>query len=329
MRAAFFEKPGELKVGDFPDPERGHGDVLVRVAMAGVNPIDRFTVAGAVQARPMPHVPGAEFVGEVIDPGASGFKRGDRVVVYSRLFCGVCRHCLRGETQLCEAGGLIGVATHGGWAELAAVPARNLVRTSAPLEEVVGLPVGGLTAYNMLRRAGVSPGERVAVVGATGNVGVFAVQLAKLLGAYVVAVTRRADRFATELKRLGADEVLTPQEASRAGGFDVVVDPVGAGTWELSFSMLARGGRYVTAGALTGGEVRLDLRRLYGAQLSVLGSTGGRRADLDVLVELAERGRIKTPISQRYRLEQAAEALKALDSPERLGKVIIEIHYTP
>lgn len=115
---------------------------------------------------------------------------------------------------------------------------------------------------------------------ATGNVGVFAVQLAKLMGAYVVAITRRADEFATELKRLDADEVLTPQEASRASGFDVVVDPVGAGTWGLSSSVLDKGGRYVTAGALTGSEVGLDLRRLYGAQLSVLGEHRGRRADL-------------------------------------------------
>ncbi|MEM1572483.1 alcohol dehydrogenase catalytic domain-containing protein [Pyrobaculum sp.] len=98
MKAAFFEKPGELKVGDFPDPEHKHGEVLLRVTLAGVNPIDRFTVTGSVQARPLPHVPGAEFVGEVLDPGASDFKRGNRVVVYNRLFCGVCRHCLRGET---------------------------------------------------------------------------------------------------------------------------------------------------------------------------------------------------------------------------------------
>ncbi|MEM1637281.1 MAG: alcohol dehydrogenase catalytic domain-containing protein [Pyrobaculum sp.] len=326
MKAAFFERPGELKVGDFPDPVRQHGEVLVRVLAAGVNPIDRATVSGAVSASPMPHVPGAEFVGEVLDPGTSEFKRGDRVVVYNRLFCGSCRQCLRGETQICERlGGIIGVATHGGWAELAAVPSRNLVRTTAPAEEVIGLPVGGLTAFNMLRRAAVSVGDRVAVVGATGNVGVYAVQLAKLMGAYVAAVTRRADLHAARLKSLGADEVLTPEEAKKAGPFDVVVDPVGAGTWELSFSLLARGGRYVTAGALTGSEVKLDLRRLYGGQYSVLGSTGGRRADLELLVFLAERGLLKTPIYKRYRLEEAAEALRALEGPERFGKVVIII----
>ncbi|MEL9990072.1 MAG: alcohol dehydrogenase catalytic domain-containing protein [Thermoproteus sp.] len=325
MKAAFFERPGELKVGEFPDPVRQHGDVLIKVAYAGVNPIDRSVVSGAVPASPMPHVPGAEFVGEVLDPGVSDFKRGDRVVVYNRLFCGLCRQCLRGETQLCEKGGIIGVATNGGWAELAAVPARNLVKTSAPLEQAVGLPVGGLTAYNMLRRAGVSVGDRVAVMGATGNVGIFAVQLAKLMGAYVVAVTRRADRFVTQLKSLGADEVLTPEEVKRAGAFDVVVDPLGAGTWELSFSLLARGGRYVTAGALTGDEVRLSLRRLYGGQYSVIGSTGGRRIDLELLVSLVERGILKAPISQRLSLAEAPQALKALESPERLGKVIIAI----
>lgn len=325
MRAAYFETPGELKVGEFPDPERRHGEVLIKVLQAGVNPIDRMVVSGAVRASPMPHIPGAEFVGEVLDPGTSEFKRGDRVVVYNRIFCGGCRQCLRGETQLCEAGGIIGVVAHGGWAELASVPARNLVKTSAPPEQAVGLPVGGLTAFNMVRRAGVALGERVAVIGATGNVGVYAVQLAKLAGAYVVAVTRRADKFATQLRELGADEVLTPEEARRAPPFDVVIDPVGAATWELSLSILARGGRYVTAGALTGSEARLDLRKLYGSQLSVLGSTGGRRVDLELLTSLVERGLVKTPIYRQYRLEEAPEALKALEDSDRLGKVIITI----
>ncbi len=333
MRAVVFDAPGleNLRLAEVERPAPGPGEALVRVRYVGVNPIDLAVVSGAVKASPMPHVPGCEFVGTVEAAGeGSHVGPGDNVVVYSRLFCGRCRQCLSGETQICEVRGqLIGAATNGGMAEYAVVPTANLVRTGAPLERAVGLPIGGLTAWNMLRRASVSAGDLVVVMGATGNVGVFAVQLAKLMGAYVMAVTRRGKQVEAALRGLGADAVATPEEArdlvARQGGADVVVDPLGAGTWELSYSMLGRGGRYVTAGVLTGQEVRLDLRRLYGVQGSILGSTGGRLRDLQTLVGLLESGRVTTPIHARYPLGRAREAFEALRSPDRVGKVVVEV----
>ncbi|MFB6489933.1 MAG: alcohol dehydrogenase catalytic domain-containing protein [Thermoproteus sp. AZ2] len=329
MKAAFFEAPGlaNLKVGDFLDPRPGPGEVLVRVKYFGINPVDIMTIEGFIRAQPMPHVPGAEFVGVVEDVGlgVSGFAKGDPVVVYNRLYCGSCRYCLTGETQLCTSGGIIGIAANGGFAEYVAVPAKNLVKVGGDLLKFVGLPVGGLTAYNMLRRTGVQTGDVVAVVGATGNVGVFAVQLAKRAGAYVIAISRKG---AERLRELGADEVLAPEDAAKRWGnaVDVVVDPVGASTFELSLKLLARGGRYVTAGALTGGEVEVDLRRLYGAQLSLVGSTGGRRADLEVLVRLVERGAVSTPIYRLVKgLDGLGQAIEAFRDPGRIGKVAVEV----
>jgi len=300
---------------------------LVKVRYFGINPIDLSVIEGFVKSQPMPHVPGAEFVGVVasVGPGVSEVREGDPVVVYNRLYCGHCRYCLVGETQICVKGGIIGVASNGGFAEYAVVPAKNLVKAGGDLLNLVGLPVGGLTAYNMVRRAGLQPGEVAAVVGATGNVGVFAVQLAKLFGAYVVAVSRRGEG---QLRQLGADEVVTPEEALRRweGAVDVVIDPVGAATWETSFKLLARGGRYVTAGALTGSEVRLDLRRLYGIQASVLGSTGGRRADLDKLVKWVEEGRLRTPIYKLFKgLDMVHDAIQAFREGGRVGKVAVEV----
>ncbi len=102
-----------------------------------------------------------------------------------------------------------------------------------------------------------------------------------------------------------------------------MLDPTGSASWDLSFGVLGRGGRYVTAGALTGAEVRLDLRRLYGMQISVIGATGGRRADFNTVVRLLEAGRIKAFLHNVYPLADVRKALEELRSPERVGKVLI------
>lgn len=329
MRAAAFSTPGleNLKLVEAETPRPGPGEVLIRVKYAGVNPLDYNVVAGAVKASPMPHIPGSEFAGVVEEagPGVTGVSRGDPVVVYNRLYCGHCRQCLTGWTQMCEVtgGGIIGVVTQGGYAEYAVVPAKNAVATRADLKEAATLPIGALTAWNMAYRASISPGEKVAVVGATGNVGIYAVQFAKLLGGEVYAISRRKAKVESILKSAGADAVLTPDEAKSAAPFDVVLDPTGSASWELSFGVLGRGGRYVTAGALTGAEVRLDLRRLYGMQILVIGATGGRRADFNTVVRLLEAGRIKAFLHNVYPLADVRKALEELQSPERVGKVLI------
>ncbi|AEA12499.1 alcohol dehydrogenase [Thermoproteus uzoniensis 768-20] len=329
MRAAVFPAPGleNLKIEDVPVPRPGPGEVLIRVAYVGVNPLDYNVVAGAVKASPMPHIPGSEFAGvvEEVGPGVSSPQRGDAVVVYNRLYCGHCRYCLSGETQMCEitGGAIIGVSTQGAMAEYAVAPAKNVEPTRADLRDAATLPIGALTAFNMARRASIRPGERVAVVGATGNVGTYLIQFAKLLGGEVYAVTRRKERAGSVLRALGADHVVAPEEAREAAPFDVVLDPTGAGSWELSFSLLGRGGRYVTAGALTGSEVRLDLRRLYGMQISVIGATGGTRGDFRLVVRLLEASKIKAAIHGVYPLADVKRALEELRSADRVGKILV------
>lgn len=328
MKAVVFHNPGleNLRIEEIPNPKPGPGEVLIRVKYVGVNPLDYAVVSGSTKASPMPHVPGSEFAGvvEEVGAGVAGITPGAPVTVYNRLFCGSCRHCLTGWTQLCETGGIIGVSTQGGMAEYAVVPAKNVERVNADLKDAATLPIGALTAYNMTLRASISPGEKVAVVGASGNVGTYAVQFAKMVGGEVYAVTRRREVVATALSQLGVD-VVTPEDARRLAPFDVVLDPTGAANWGLSTSLLGRGGRYVTAGALTGSEVSLDLRRLYGQQISVIGSTGGRRADFKTVIRLLEAGRIRAVIHAIYPLSDVAKALAGLSSPGRVGKILLEI----
>ncbi len=328
MKAAVFHKPGleNLKLEELPNPRPGPGEVLIRVKYVGVNPLDYAVVTGATKASPMPHIPGSEFAGvvEEVGPGVSGVAPGTPVAVYNRLFCGTCRYCLVGWTQLCESGGIIGVVSQGGMAEYAVVPAKNVEPVRADLKDAATIPIGALTAYNMALRASIAPGEKVAVVGATGNVGVYAVQFAGLFGGVVYAVTRRKETAAAPLRQLGV-EVVSPEEARELAPFDVVLDPTGAANWQLSLSLLGRGGRYVTAGALTGSEVTLDLRRLYGQQISVLGATGGRRADFRTVIRLLEAGKIRSVIHAIRPLTSVVQALAELTSPERIGKILLAV----
>ncbi|WP_252901751.1 alcohol dehydrogenase catalytic domain-containing protein [Vulcanisaeta sp. JCM 14467] len=295
---------------DVETPKPGPNEVLIRVKFAGVNPVDYFTINRG--GKPMPHIPGAEFAGVIEEVGANvrGVDVGDEVVVYNRLFDGSCRYCLVGHEELCVNGGLIGVVTNGGFAEYAVVPATNAIKVprSVSLDEAATLPVGALTAWHMVfDRAGVRAGELVVVFGATGNVGSYAVQFAKLAGATVVAVSRKAGRVRDVLMGLGADYVVTPDEAqalvnelSNGLGADLVIDAVGQATWNLSFQLVARYGRWVTAGALTGGDVTLNLPSLYSREVTVMGSTGGTRAELIKLLELLSSVGSRRPYTLRW-----------------------------
>ncbi|GAB6945671.1 alcohol dehydrogenase catalytic domain-containing protein [Vulcanisaeta sp. JCM 14467] len=315
-------------------PKPGPNEVLIRVKFAGVNPVDYFTINRG--GKPMPHIPGAEFAGVIEEVGANvrGVDVGDEVVVYNRLFDGSCRYCLVGHEELCVNGGLIGVVTNGGFAEYAVVPATNAIKVprSVSLDEAATLPVGALTAWHMVfDRAGVRAGELVVVFGATGNVGSYAVQFAKLAGATVVAVSRKAGRVRDVLMGLGADYVVTPDEAqalvnelSNGLGADLVIDAVGQATWNLSFQLVARYGRWVTAGALTGGDVTLNLPSLYSREVTVMGSTGGTRAELIKLLELLSRRRIKAPIYSKVGFDGVREVFGVMfGAGDRVGKVLL------
>jgi len=194
MKALVFDKSGldNLRVREVPTPLLGPHDVLVKVKLAGVNPID-YAVVQLIPVQPMPHIPGAEVYGEVEDVGehVKGVKKGDRVVVYNRLFDGSCDICLSGREMVCRNGGIMSVVTNGGFAEYMAVPEKNLVKVDLPPELSASLPVAALTSYHALKEAEVKPLDYVVVFGASGNTGAFAIQLAKKMGARVIAVSSK------------------------------------------------------------------------------------------------------------------------------------------
>jgi NADPH:quinone reductase-like Zn-dependent oxidoreductase len=241
-----------------------------------------------------------------------------------------------GKEEVCINGGIIGVATNGGFAEYAVVPARNTLRIprGVNLEEAATFPVGALTAWHMvITRAGAGPGELVVIFGARGNVGVYAVQFAKMAGATVVAVTKMTKAVGDRLRELGADYVTSPMEVeglvkelTGGVGADLVVDLVGQATWGVSYGMVGRYGRWVSAGAISGGDVNLSIPSLYGKEATIIGSTGGNREELNRILQLASRGKVKAPIYARYSLDKVKDAFEAMwKAEDRVGKVLLEI----
>ena len=330
VKSVIFEKAGldNLEVKDVPRPSVGSHDVLIRVKMIGVNPIDYFVASGTRKATPMPHIPGAEFAGIVDEIGnhVTNLRKGVRVVIYSRVFDNVCDMCLSGNEMLCRNGGIIGVVTNGGYAEYVAVSEKNAFKIPDDVswELAASLPVAALTPYHALLEAQLRANEYLVVFGASGNTGMFAVQHGKKSGARVIAVTSRQ-----WLKDYGAEYVVGHEDAYEeieritAGKMaDCVLNSLGSETWSKALETVGVHGRLVFYGTLTGAKTDLDLAAIYNKHIRIIGTTGGTRREMQELIGNART--LKLKVWKKFRLEEAMTALKSLHSKERDGRILLE-----
>lgn len=275
MKAAIFEAPGldNLKVIDNVDePKIGDRDVLIKVKLAGVNPIDHFVVSGMLpRIVPFPHIPGAESSGIVEQVGSGindgSLRKGDRVVVHNQVFDGICDMCLNGLDMICRNGGLIGAITNGGFAEYISVPERNVFKVPDKMEWEVAasLPVTSLTPYHALNEASIKLNEYLLVFGASGNTGMIAVQLGKKMAAKVIAVSRdiwiKSD-FGADFVISDYDKIVeNVKEITHGKMADVVLNSLGISTWDSSFASIGINGRWVAFGGLSGADVKLNVRK--------------------------------------------------------------------
>jgi len=339
MKAAIFEAPGldNLKVIDNVDePKIGDHDVLIKVKLAGVNPIDHIVVSGMLpRIVPFPHIPGAESSGIVEQVGSEindgSIRKGDRVVVYNNISDGICDMCLNGLDMICRNGGLIGAITNGGFAEYISVPERNVFKVPDKMdwEVVASLPLTSLTPYHALNEASIKLNEYLLVFGASGNTGMIAVQLGKKMGARVIAVSRdiwiKSD--------FGADFVISDydkiaenvKEITHGKMADVVLNSLGIGTWDSSFASIGINGRLVTFGGLTGADVKLNVQSLYRQQIKLIGSTGGTRNELRELIDIASTNGLKVKVWKKLKLDDVKEALQGLFAKDRDGRILLEV----
>lgn len=342
MRAIVFHEfggPEVLRLEEVPTPRPGAGEIVVRVHTVSVNrTLDLAVRQGRYEAAVrLPHVLGADPAGVVVEaaPGVQSPRVGERVAVVSQVPCRGCRYCAAGEESYCPRSYHIGLHRWGGYAQYVSVPAGNAFAIPEALSfaEATFASRHFPMAFNLLvDKARLSPGEWVLVMGAAGALGSSGVQVAKLLGARVIAAAGAEERVAAALG-YGADfgvnyraqdlaaEVMRITEGR---GVDVVFENVADPTlWPGAFRSLGWGGRLVTAGSHGGGQVTLDVQRLYLRRQRIIGAAGTNWRDVRRALEEAAAGRLRPAIDRVMPLRAAAEAHRLLESGGA-GKIILD-----
>jgi NADPH:quinone reductase-like Zn-dependent oxidoreductase len=340
MKATIFRQHGGAEVLEYADvdePRIRANEVLVEVRACALNHLDVWTRKGLPGIEiPLPHILGNDIAGVVREAGevVDWVRPGDEVLLQPGVSCGHCAECLGGRDNLCPTYDMLGYRRAGGYAQLVAAPAVNVIRKPQSLswEEAAALPLVTVTAWHMLvTRAGVQPGEDVLIHAAGSGVGSIGIQIAKLRGARVIA-TAGSDEKLERARSLGADEVVNythadwPKEVRRLTnrkGVEVVFEHTGAETWPGSIISLARDGRLVTCGATSGYEARTDLRQVFYRHLSLLGSFMGSKAELLDAMKFVERGQIRAVVDRTLPLAEARRAHELMEDRAQFGKLVL------
>ncbi|MFB6282350.1 MAG: zinc-binding dehydrogenase [Halobacteria archaeon] len=340
MKACVYTGHGDRDVIEYrevPDPEIGRDEVLLEVKAAALNHLDIWSRKGLPGIDlDLPHIPGSDAAGVVSEVGedVSRFSEGDHVAVSAGVSCGDCEFCRDGENSMCVNYHLLGEHVDGVHAELAAVPEDCLVPVpdDVPWEVAGSATLAFQTAWRMLiDRAELDPGEKILVLGASGGVGHAAAQIADYAGAEVYATGGSEEKLEAAVAD-GADHVVNYEERDFSDwireetdkrGVDVVVDHVGAETWQDSLKSLAKGGRLVTCGATTGGSPETDINRIFWNQLEVIGSTMATPGEVDDVMELVWDGELEPRVRKVLPMSDLAEAHALLEDREGYGKVVV------
>lgn len=332
---------GKLNVQEVPKPSPKYEEALVKLTAAGVCHSDVHIVKGDWGFRRTTPIPiGHEGIGvvEELGPGAERFvEKGDRVIMGlggmgGGYWCGACEYCLSGRPRLCRQARPLS----GTYAEYISVWAKALVKLPDQVSDnEVSLACGGLTAYSAVKKLitfNVMPGKQVAIVGAAGGLGHYAVQIAKEFGYKVVGVDIGNERLEF-VKALGADYAVDANEApqfvrEKLGGVQasIVFSPKLAG-FELGMTLLKRGGIFIGVGmpAISEGPISVMPLDILGRDLLIMSSAVGTVQEMRELVQLAADGKVKTHISRVASLSEAAQVLEELDQGRYTGRAILKI----
>lgn len=343
MRAVRIHEHGTVDAlryeTDLPDLQPGSREVLVRIHACALNRLDLWVRNGVpAYQTPFPHILGSDIAGEVYEVGSSvrNWNVGDQVIVNPVISCGTCQWCKTGRDNLCEIFQVLGAHRAGGYSDFIVVPERNLHPKPKNLsfEEAAAVPLVFLTAWHMLiNRAHMLPGEWVLVMGANSGVGSAAIQIAKMLGALVIA-TAGNDEKMERARQIGADEVVNhyhPEwhkhitEKSEGSRMDIIIEHVGEAVFDKCIKLLSKGGRLITCGATTGASAKVDLRYVYSRELNILGAYIGTNAEMKRFLEYVSSGKLVPIVDSVFPLEEAKAAQQKMESGDFFGKIVLKV----
>ncbi len=335
MKAARFHEIGKpLRIEDIEKPKVGDDEVLIKVKAAGMCYSDVHVLDGVISADP-PVTLGHEIAGEVVEIGSkvNDFKSTDRVLVHFLSPCGKCKYCLQGYGMRCKhlfERESYGFSNDGGYAEYCKVKADRLVKlpNNIAIEFASTLGCAGITAYHAVKSiARIKIGESVVIYGA-GGVGLYALQLAKAMGAYTIALARSEEKL-RYAESLGADYVINAKssnlkkevkKATDGLGADVVLDFVITDeSIGNAMGMLANGGRIVLVG-VSNKPISINPQTTVLKEFSLMGSLVGTKDELEELIHLASKGRIRSIANRRFKLEEVNDALNMLRNGSIIGR---------
>jgi alcohol dehydrogenase, propanol-preferring len=349
MKAARIVKVNEpLQVQELETPKPKGSQIIIKVQSSGVCHSDVHVWEGyyeGIGGQPLkttdrgvkyPLTPGHEIAGIVDSLGeqVEGFSKNEKVLVYPWIGEGMCPACKIGEENLCDKPRSLGIYTDGGYAEYVLVPNyKYLVKIGDDMNTDTSAPLScaALTAYGAVKNANLKPDDNVVIVG-TGGLGLMAIQLAKAVtGANIIALDLD-DQKLEVAKKNGADNIINSkkEDAVKATmeltdkiGADAIIDFVNASkTVETDMQLLRRRAKLVLVG-LFGGELKLSLVSMPTRAYKIIGSYTGSISEMIELVSLAKRGVIKPVISERFKVDQATEALSRLKDGKITGRGVI------
>jgi alcohol dehydrogenase len=338
MRALRLIADRKLELAELPDPPPpGAGEVQVRVKAVALNHLDLWGYRGmAFAKRTLPLVVGAEASGEIAQtgPGVTGFKPGDKVVMYGAMTCGQCAACREGRDNLCEnVGGIMGFHIDGFARDLVTMPARLVVPVpvGVGLRDAACAPIAfGTTQHMLFDNAKLKAGETILVHAGGSGIGSVAIKMAKAIGCTVIT-TVGDDAKAAKAKALGADHVINYKTERFEGvtrkltakkGVDVVFEHVGGEGFNASLLCLKRGGRLVTCGSTAGPTVTINLMQLFQQQYKIFGSFGCTLRNIRESLAKIAAG-MAPIIDTEVALADFDKGLARLESRQVFGKVIV------
>jgi D-arabinose 1-dehydrogenase-like Zn-dependent alcohol dehydrogenase len=340
MQAVVLQQFGSvdhLHLTSVDDPRPGPGEVLLRVRACGVCYHDVMCRRGSLPGTNVPAILGHEVAGEVIEvgPGVTGWAVGDRAATLQRLSCGACPQCTSGRPSLCKRDArFFGEELPGGYAGLMVAPIAGIGRIPDGIPWAVAATVcctAGTAVHVVRTRGRIRAGETVLITGASGGVGLQTVQLARLDGARVIAVTSTASK-ARALYNAGADEVVVSpglefasavRKAAGSDGVHVAIEIVGSATFAQTLKTMAPGGRIVVVGNLESGVIALNPGLVIVKELELIGAYATSQGELEAALQLTRAGKLSPFVTEVMPLAGAARAHTRLENREVAGRLVL------